>query len=798
MYFKILKKDLKRKKSINCILLIFIMLATTFIAGSVNNLTVVLGGMDYFMDRAEVSDFIIVSTVGGSRAEPSENDRSIEAFLAGNKNVTDYGVDDILYAADEQFSTEEDKKLTLNGSIIINSFHIRQQKFFDEDNNEITELEDGFIYMKRNAVSGNDIKKGDIIKLKTDSGYEKRFVVAGYCKDAFLGSDMMGMIRFIVSENDFEELLEESGMPYGRMYSVNCSDFDAFEQDYNNCGVNVMFAGDRALLKTTYIMDMVVIGVLLLVSLCLIAIAIVMLRFTIIFTVNEDFKEIGIMKAIGMPEKSIRKIYMTKYFVIALLGATLGFCTSIPFSRLLLSSATECMVLEDAGNHLFLPLALSLLVCGIVVLFAYLATGKIKRFSPLDAIRNGNSGERFQKKGAFKLAKTHMRATSFLAVNDVCSELKKYLVLLFAGMIGVWLVVMPVNTINTLRSKNIAAWFSMPDCDYYVSSDKVVNELISQGTKQAYYDYMDETKELLRDNGIQVERITTEVMFRLKIRKGDRSCQSTAFQGLGTETEEYSYDEGTPPQYDNEIAVTHMIAEKIGAGIGDTVYVTCGGVEKPYIITALYQSMNNMGEGIRLPEDIELDYTTVAGGFGFQITLCGDADADEIAAAMKKTSEVMPDFKVETIEEFIDRMIGGISDMLSSLKVMLLVVVITINILIVVLMQKMFLIREKGEMGMLKALGFSDFDIIKWQTKRIMIVLLFGIVLGMVTGTPFSQITSGQVFQIMGASKIRFEICPVEVYLIYPVALFAATVLGCILTMLSVRRISVQEVNNME
>lgn len=798
MYFKILKKDLKRKKSINCILLIFVMLATTFIAGSVNNLTVVLGGMDYFMERAGVSDFIIVSAIGGSRAEPSENDRNIEAFLAGNKNVTDYGVDDILYAADNQFSTEEDKKLILNGSVLINSFHIRQQKFFDEDNNEITGLEDGFIYLNVGAVSENGLKKGDIIKLKTDSGYEKRFVVAGYCKDAFLGSDMMGMNRFIVSENDFEELLDKSGLACGRMYSVNCNDLDAFEQDYSNSGVNVVFADDRELIKNTYIMNMVVIGVLLLVSLCLIAIAIVMLRFTIIFTVNEDFKEIGIMKAIGMPEQSIRKMYITKYFAIALFGATLGFCASIPFSSLLLSTTTKTIVLEDAGNRLFLPFALSLLVCGIVVLFAYLATGKIKRFSPLDAIRNGNSGERFQKKGAFKLAKTHMRATSFLAVNDVCSELKKYLVLLFAGMIGVWLVVMPVNTINTLRSKNIAAWFSLPDSDYYVSNDNVTNELILKGTKQAYYDYMNETKELLSDNGISVERITVEVMFRLKIRKDDRSCQSVAFQGLGTETEEYSYDEGTPPQYDNEIAVTHMIADKIGAGIGDTVYVTCGGVEKPYIITALYQSMNNMGEGIRLPEDTELDYTTVAGGFGFQVTLCGDADADEIAAAIKKTSEAMPDCKVETYEEFIDRMIGGVSDMLNALKVMLLVVVITINILIVVLMQKMFLIREKGEMGMLKALGFSDSDIIKWQTKRIMIVLLFGIVLGMVTGTPFSQITAGQVFRFLGASKIRFEIRPVEVYLIYPVALFAATVLGCVMTMLSVRRISVQEVNNME
>ncbi len=798
MYFKILKKDLKRKKSINCILLIFIMLATTFIAGSVNNLTVVLGGMDYFMTQAEMSDFIIVSAIGGSREEPSENARNIEGFLNGNKYVTDYGVDDILYAADDQFSAEGNNKLVLSGSIIINSFNISQQKFFDEDDNEITGLQDGFIYLKRGAVSANDLKKGDSIKIKTDSGYEKSFKIAGYCKDAFLGSDMMGMVRFVISENDFEELLEEGGLPYGRMYSVNCSDLDAFEQEYNKSEINVMFSGDRSLIQSTYIMDMVIIGVLLMVSLCLIAIAIVMLRFTIIFTVNEDFKEIGIMKAIGMQEKSISKIYMTKYFAIALVGATLGFFSSIPFSRLLLSSTTEGMVLDYAGNHFFLPLLLSLLVCGIVVLFVYLATGKIKRFSPLDAIRSGNSGERFKKKGIFKLAKTHMRATSFLAVNDVCSELKKYLVLLFAGMIGVWLVVMSVNTINTMRSKNIAAWFSMPDCDYYISSDRIINELISQGTKQGYYDCMNETKELLIENGIQVERITTEVMFRLKIRKGDKSCQSCAFQGLETEMEEYFYDDGTPPQYDNEIAITHVIAEKIDAGIGDTVYVTCGGVEKPYIITALYQSMNNMGEGIRLPEETELDYTTVAGGFGFQVTLNKDADEDEIAAAMKKTREVLPHYKVETIEAFIDRMVGSISDMLSSLKVMLLVVVIIINILIVVLMQKMFLIREEGEIGMMKTLGFSNLDIIKWQTKRVTIVLLLGIALGVVTGTPFSQITAGQVFQFMGASKIQFEIRPMEVYLIYPASLLAATVLGCVLIMLNVRKISVREVNNME
>ncbi len=41
MNFKVLKRSLKRKKTINIILLIFVMLATMFIAVSVNNLIII-------------------------------------------------------------------------------------------------------------------------------------------------------------------------------------------------------------------------------------------------------------------------------------------------------------------------------------------------------------------------------------------------------------------------------------------------------------------------------------------------------------------------------------------------------------------------------------------------------------------------------------------------------------------------------------------------------------------------------------------------------------------------------------
>ena len=45
MYLRILKKDLKRKKAMNVILLVFIILATMFVSSSVNNIISVTSQM---------------------------------------------------------------------------------------------------------------------------------------------------------------------------------------------------------------------------------------------------------------------------------------------------------------------------------------------------------------------------------------------------------------------------------------------------------------------------------------------------------------------------------------------------------------------------------------------------------------------------------------------------------------------------------------------------------------------------------------------------------------------------------
>ena len=78
-------------------------------------------------------------------------------------------------------------------------------------------------------------------------------------------------------------------------------------------------------------MSVLVAALLMIVSICLILVAFVVLRFTIHFTLEEEFREIGVMKAIGINNGTIRGLYLVKYFVIAVIGALLGFICSIPF-----------------------------------------------------------------------------------------------------------------------------------------------------------------------------------------------------------------------------------------------------------------------------------------------------------------------------------------------------------------------------------------------------------------------------------------------------------------------------------
>ncbi len=544
-----------------------------------------------------------------------------------------------------------------------------------------------------------------------------------------------------------------------------------------------------------YIMDMITAALLLIVSICLILISLVILRFTIHFTMSEEYREIGVMKAVGISNRKIRGLYIVKYFGISVTGAVAGFVCSVPFGNVMLEKISKniIMVSDKTG---WLNLICAFGTAAVVVAFSYFCTRSIKRISPIEAIRNGEGDESYAKKGLIHLNRSRLPVLCFLALNDIVRGFRTFFTMILIFTLGTLLILIPVNTANTLESDKLIVWFSMAECDHVISEELFLSS--SEDNLRSLKDKEDSVKSVLRDRGIEA-KVFQEIMFRMNISKNNRKMSSLAFQGIGDITaEEYVYLEGSAPQRKSEVAISHTVAENIDAAIGDDVEIKDGETVKTYTVTAIFQTMNNMGEGIRFSEKEELDYRYMAGCFGIQIRYqddCGKEEKDRRKAILK---ELYAENKVYDAGEYINDMIGDMAGTLGGIKRLILLVVLCINMLVTVLMVKSFLAREKGEIALLKAAGFQNISLIIWQTLRIGIVLLMSVILGLLLLAPVSKLAVEPIFQMMGAYSIEFDVEPFEVYVAYPLLVFLATLLSAFASAWGIKRISASEISSIE
>ena len=203
------------------------------------------------------------------------------------------------------------------------------------------------IVVERYLLNANNLKIGDSIKLLCGNVYYE-FKVAGSFKDAALGAEMIGMTRYLINEEDYNEIATNNTDNYylnGSVAYVDVKDNALFEKEISQKDSTIISLISKDTLKMAYIMNMILSGVLIVVSICLILIALVVLKFTISFTITQEYREIGVMKAIGISNFKIRLLYLIKYFTIAIIGTLIGFVAGIPFGKLLLESVSFSIIL---------------------------------------------------------------------------------------------------------------------------------------------------------------------------------------------------------------------------------------------------------------------------------------------------------------------------------------------------------------------------------------------------------------------------------------------------------------------
>lgn len=787
MYLNILKKDLKRKKAMNAIVLVFVILATMFVASGVNNILTVTTSLDRYMDMANTPDYIGITQNKALQVD-------VDEILDSAPSIDSYSTETTLTLGTDNLIFDSD--VAPEGMHLLQSVEDVAMNYFLSDNSILKTVSPGEVYVTAALATEIGLEPGDKITIEIED-VRKEFTMAGIIKDAATGA--AGIIRYIVSADDFEAFAANETIKNSYSSSIYCiytSDLESTKSEISEAINSFALGVDRATLETTYIFDMVLAGILLVVSVILIAIAFVVLRFTITFTLSEEFREIGVMKAIGIRNLKIRALYLVKYTAIAIIGAAIGLALSFPFGDLLLS-ATSTTIIMSSSEPFLVNFLCSLLVIALILLFCFGCTGKVKKMTPIDAIRNGQTGERFRKKSLMHLGRSRLSATGFLAMNDVISSPKRYGIMILTFFLCLSMLMILSATVCTMNSGSLNGAFGY--AKYHVSvsgySDSV--QYMAEGGRELMKEDHAKLEKALEEKGIPAV-CYQQMVLTLPVIHGETECSLYINQGTGTAMDLYEYTEGTPPQQANEIAITKISAAKLNVGIGDTVTIKTMDGDQEYIISAYYQSMKNFGDTILLHVDAQVNYTQALDCTKVQVLFPDDPDKEEIARRMDVIQELYPDCELKTCEQVVSELLT-VTDAMEAMKYLVAVLTILLTALVTVLMERSFIAKEQGEIALMKAIGTRNGKIYAHHTLRFVFVGLIAVILGVLLAMPMTHLCMDPIFKMMGMERaVDYIIDPMEMYLISPAIVLVTTALSAFLTSLYTRKIKSSDTANIE
>ena len=88
--FSYFEERLKRKKAMNAVMLSFILLATMFVASGISNVVSVTNGIDSYLDKAGIGDYVVISMGTDSGA-------ALDEMLRTEEKVIEYRTEPVVW-----------------------------------------------------------------------------------------------------------------------------------------------------------------------------------------------------------------------------------------------------------------------------------------------------------------------------------------------------------------------------------------------------------------------------------------------------------------------------------------------------------------------------------------------------------------------------------------------------------------------------------------------------------------------------------------------------------------------------
>lgn len=783
MNWLIIKNDFKRNKIINLALLLFMMFSASLAV-----LSVVVG----------VQTFTSISELYKTAQPPhflqmhkgDINQEEIDDFMSGYAGITDWQTvtmidifgDDLTIVGSKETYNLSDCRLDIGlvkqnetKDLLLNSKH---QKVV------VREGEIGIPVLLR-EMYGMDI--GDQVIL-TSNDVNKTFVIKEFILDSQMNSPLTSSTRILLSNEDFESLSGRIG-EYEYLieaYFNNPKNASDFKTAYENAGLpqNGQAVTYTIIFILSAFTDIVTIFVLLLVSLLLIFISFICVRFTIMTALEEEIGEIGTMKAIGLPFADIRNLYLQKYRVLAVAGVIAGYILALLISGTFTNHISTTF--GDMGIP-FLAIALSIVAAGLILLlinfYCKRVLKKIRKLTVVDALVSGRGFEK--EKGRVKdgLHKSRKLSVEWLmAIHEVSHHFKKWIIVFFVVMTAVVMILVPSNLTNT---------FGSPDFITYMGSS-LEDILIEVGTGENLVSGYEKVKKVLADdeaveNYYEYKTVRVQTIDLEQKRKNiDVDCGDNAGNEL-------KYLAGKAPEGENEIALSYLNANDVGKETGDTMIIIFNGFEQKFIVSGIYQDVTSGGYTAKS----KFDFPGMAvNKYTFSVNLKDKADVESKADGWSKI--VGSGITVDPMKEFINQTLGGVEKQLRMINIVIVIIAACLVMLISVLFLKLRLARDLPEIAVLKTVGFSEYDIRKQYLIKLGCVSATGIMAGIIVTNVLGEkiVNFALSFAGIGINKVNLISNPLVVYLISPLLLMVLILLTSRIVLRAIKKYNIVSIIN--
>lgn len=592
--------------------------------------------------------------------------------------------------------------------------------FFEDDfsgkKEEDITIQDGEIYVSPAFCSLYDAKVGDDIEILISEDSSKVYTIGGFFEDPFMGSSMMGMKSFLVNKKEYEKTRQEfetageaAVAATGSMLhiykdsssSLSPNDFQAVVIDKSNIGTYAQFTYTKSVtLGFMLILQDIFAGFLLVFVLILIVVALIVIGHSINSSIEQDYVNMGILKAVGYTKGQLRLVQMLQY----ILAIGIGILAGLPVSVAVIGVVNGITV---TSTGLLIPDTLPVGMCSLcftaiavfLLGFVYVKTAKIGKITPIRAIRGGVEDVHFKSRVSLPIYKTCL--SFWIAVRQLITGKKQYI---SAGLVTVLLVFF-VTFVG-----RIDAWMG-PDGEGLMGSFGAFS-----------YDMATDSETVTEDEIIDRIEKTADIKSSFhSVRTTVTVNGITYTTNVTDEPERYHVLEGRTCKYDNEVLITEFVAKDLDVAVGDTLKISRGEREAEYIISGINSCANDMGANCSMSMDGMAHLCDSVSNFN-NYTCFNFEDPAQKQEVLDDLEQYYGD-KVQ-IDENTWSGISGIVTAMGAIEKLMYVIVIIFILVVTALTGSKILYKEKHDMGIYKSFGFATMRL------RLPFAFRFGIVSG--------------------------------------------------------------------